>query len=278
VFVVNKYEEAARRPVQVHVVDGRGEPIAGAQVRFYAQGPRSSSNDPLEASTNAQGNAEIQLYPLEYSFQVTASGKNPANGNVTVDQAGDVPERKVTLYSALQGSIRVKWLRSVDGDGDESSTGETIIAVPAAQRGYNPMEFSPEMWLRPVQVKDQLALYLYHATFGYAYPGRSDASTWVGSVSVDTPDDDTQRWRITKEQFDALDLTKIDELKKAYPQAAETTAGPARTPGSRAFTAQEGSILVGTFQTRDPRMNRPVDITFKALVEKLAPVEPEDEP
>jgi hypothetical protein len=64
-FVVNKYDESARRLVRGHVVDSSGEPISGAQVRFYTQSPRSSSNDSLKASTDAQGVAEIRLYPQE---------------------------------------------------------------------------------------------------------------------------------------------------------------------------------------------------------------------
>jgi hypothetical protein len=114
--------------------------------------------------------------------------------------------------------------------------------------------------------------------YAFGYPGHGGATTWVGSVKVDAPDQEAEKWRITKERFDALDLTRIDELKNEYPRADETTVGQILPPGSRAFVVKEGDILVGAFEMRDPRTNRPVDIAFKALVEKLRPAEPVEAP
>jgi hypothetical protein len=277
-FVVKKYEEAARRSVHVHVVDGAGKPLSGAQVRLYSQSSRNSSAyDSLSANTDAQGNAEILAYPLEYTYRVAANGMNPAQGSLAVKETSAVPETKVTLYAALQGSLHVHWLRKTDGDGGESTTGNAIIEIPAVQRGYNPMEFGPEVWLRPAQVKGQLVLHLTTGMFGYAYPGRGRSTAWVGKVKVDAPDE-ADRARITAEQFEELDLNNFDELKKEYPRADEANLGPIPGPTATAIAAKEGDIFIGTFEIRDPRTNRPMEIVFKAFVEKLQPiVEPTEE-
>jgi hypothetical protein len=196
----------------------------------------------------------------------------PAQGSLAVKEASDVPQTKVTLYAALQGSLQVHWIRNTDGDGGESTAGESIVEIPAVQRGYNPMEFGPEVWLRPAQVKGQLVLHLNTGMFGYAYPGRGRPTAWVGHVKVGAPDEADRR-RITAERFEELDLTKIDELKKEYPRAEESNRVPAPGPPMMSFAAQEGDIFFGTFEIRDPRVNRPMEIVFKAFVEKLRPSE-----
>jgi hypothetical protein len=121
-----------------------------------------------------------------------------------------------------------------------------------------------------VQLKDQLVVHLLDGMTGYAYPGRGRASSWVGSVPVDAPSDAADRWKIAQEQFEALDLKQINELKKKYPRAEPANSAAIRSTGTTTFVAKNGSIFVGAFVMRDPRSNTVADIAFKILVEKLA--------
>ena len=229
-FVVKKYEESARRRVQMHVMDGEGEPISGAEVRLNPQLSRNSSeDDSLSADTDDSGNVEILAYPLEYLYRVTANGMNPEQGMLTVKEASDVPETKVTLYAALEGSLRVKWIRKIAGEVGESTTGEATVEIPAVQRGFNPVDFRTrglaearasqrpvgaarehrDVWLRFSRARQ-------YDSMGRNRQGRTGRRSRPGSNR--------------QSGSSALDLNKIDELKKEYPQADEADFAPVRGP------------------------------------------------
>jgi len=302
---VKRYAEDARRPVRIVLKNGAGEPIVAAQVTIQAMSARGSvSNHTLSGETDAEGRASIMAFPMKYSYQVRAQGFNPTGGNVELrPDAAESDEAKLQMYRAVQATIRLAW-QSTSPQGGGTTSGETTVMVGDGGQPNLPYGQDQTPWFRANQQKDRLTLQFtdspfgYHGPFGVIEPWvrvakmkeeTAESEADEGEATEKTSDDD--RSKDTKEvesnqankpnaleQFNALDLQEVDELKKTLPQPRLLGGGPAQGPRPpMVLPAEEGKIYIGRVQHRDMRTGHPIQLAFKVFVEEMSSDEDDKE-
>ena len=183
VLRVQRLTEADRKPIVVKVVDADGKPLEGATVTLSAQG---GMNMPT-GTTDADGKAEISLFPNNYSFQVTLRDYNPITQPLQVSLDAKKPiEVDVKLHRAIAATVKIVWRakpgfrpgmpRFQDG-GVTSGEFEQHVGpdAPGIQQGgpYGPH------WVRLMQSGDDIQLQFVEQMFlRRDRASQAGSSTW----------------------------------------------------------------------------------------------------
>ena len=85
-----------------------------------------SDEEEIAASTDAEGYAEIRVFPMNYYYRVAADGYNGESGNVRIQRESLPDEQRVTLYAVIRGSVRVAW---ISRQGDAKTTSDVVIQI-----------------------------------------------------------------------------------------------------------------------------------------------------
>lgn len=127
----------AKGTIAGRVVDAKGHPVAGAEVRAVSK----AGEDGGTARTDAKGNYRVDVAPGEYRLEVEAEGYATATLRDSVTaEAGHVTKvkRKVQLPESDQGSL-VRG--SVFTDGGRSLAGATVTIERVTADGAAPAAF-----------------------------------------------------------------------------------------------------------------------------------------
>lgn len=272
-FVVHRYDENAKTPFRVWIVDPKHQPIVGAQVTLQATSARGgTTNETLSSESNAEGRAEILAFPMRYSYSIQAEGFNHSGGTIELKpSAPEAEERQQMLHRAIQATIRLAW-ESTAMQGGGKTSGESTLQVDGGPP--RPYQYGQDTtpWIRPVQTNDRLTLQFIDSPFGYAGPfGAPEAWLRVVGAGAGEGEGEGQDIEAALEKFASLDLAKIDELKDKLP-TPRTTSGdqPGNPRAPKVVTAELGKTYVGRLQNRDMRTGQPVQLAFKVFVEEMS--------
>jgi hypothetical protein len=259
-LVVKRYNEDAKLPVTILVTDQAGKSVEKATVTLRPQ-ERDDDNKSQTASTDADGRATFQAFPMNYTYSVAAKGFKNEFGSVELKRGSEEADpQRVKLYPMIAATIRFAWSATSPQSG-ENTTNETTIEIG---EGIPPMPYGPETmnFLRPVQDRDQLMLQ-YAPQF------------WGGPMAMATP------WvrRAPKDLvaeaplalFKEFNLQKLDEVKDKWEVVDMSTENVRRGPHPPfSFAVQQGEIFAGQMPGRDPRNGQPTIVSFKVFVEKVS--------
>ena len=111
IFGVKRLTDEDRKSVVARVVDPEGKPLAGeATVAFTAANQMESQEGIPPATTNADGEAKIVIFPNDYSCQVSLKNYNPISQQIVVPLDTEEPiEAEAKLYRAISAAIKVEW-------------------------------------------------------------------------------------------------------------------------------------------------------------------------
>ena len=275
VFVVQRYDETAKRPFRARIVSHVGEPISGATVTLQAVSPSGNTSDhALSADSDADGRVEILAFPMKYSYRVQAEGFNFQSGNVELHGAGNAGattaggarEQQIKLHHAIQATLRVAWM-STAFQGGANASGETTLQVTGGSNTpYRYGQDTPQ-WIRPVQVEDRMTLQFINMPFGYQGPNASEAWVRIVEAAAEATEDGAAP-PAALEKFKALDLNKLESLKEELPQP-DTGGRPPGYSGPIVLPAALGNVYVGKLSNRDMRTGQLIQIAFKVIVEEM---------
>jgi hypothetical protein len=271
-FVVKRLDEKSKQPYRVQVTDAAGKPVSNAKVSLQITTQQGRSNEAASTTTDLDGRAELSVFPMKYTYSISATGFNYLNGSVEVvaDEAKS-KENKVQLHRAIEAKIRVAWLSTPinAGAGAGTTSGEGEIRATGSSIRYN--QFGPNQiqWLRTNQTKDRLILQFMSQPFGGpALPG---SAGWVRVVEPEGGATKSNGSKAAAEKYEKLDLKKVEEFKDRI--AAPKAAGPSTPnayPMSISVRAEPGKVYVGKMMQRDMRTGQPVEMSFKAIVDELS--------
>src|SRR5262249_19095656 len=72
-FVVSRLDEKSKKPYRVQVVDASGKPVAGAKIALQTtMQQRNGANEAASTTTDLDGRAELMVFPMQYSYNVSA--------------------------------------------------------------------------------------------------------------------------------------------------------------------------------------------------------------
>jgi hypothetical protein len=273
-FVISRLDESSKRPYRVQVVDSNGKPIAGAKVALQTTtSQRSSGSEAASTTTDLDGRADLLVFPMKYSYSVSADGFNYQSGNVEVP-AGDraIEEQNVKMHRAIQSKIRVAWLSTGVGNAGGGATTSGEAEIRATGSAVRANQFGPDSinWIRTIQQQDRLILQFINQPFGG--PPQFGSINWVRVVEPEVEKSDSDSKHKGQEKFDAIDLKKISELKDkiAPPKSINPVGAPGSYPGSVSVRAELGKVYVGKLMQRDMRTGQPVELSFKAIVDEMS--------
>jgi hypothetical protein len=301
-LAAKRFEEGDKVKFRVNVVDRERKPIVGARMTLMAYSPRGgNSEQPATTESDAEGWAEVLVFPMAYNYSIEADGFNGTGGRVELKPgAGEKHERFQQMSRAIQATIRAAWeATSMQGGGKTS--GESTISVGT---GVDPNQYAPNptSWLRPVQKGDQLTLQFMDQFFGYNNQFGQPPEAWVRVVddngeaklgsATDAPATDStaevkpadaavresakgdaekdKAKQSPLKTYNALKLEEIDDLKAKLPQPRMLPGGERTGPNPPLLlAAKAGGIYVGRLQHRDVRTGQPVQLAFKVFVEEI---------
>lgn len=269
-FVVQRYDESAKVPFRVHIVDVNKQPVVGARISLQATSPRGgSSSTPYTADSDSDGRAEVLAFPMKYSYSIQADGFSHSGGTVDLKAgAADPKQIEQQLHRAIRATIRLAW-ESTMAQGGGKQSGESTLEVDGGPA--RPYQYGQDQtqWIRPVQVQDRLDLQFVEAPFGYGPFGPPEA--WLRVVESEAEEEESPDAKARLDEFTEINLAKIDDLKDKLP-TPRTVAGnqPGNPRAPKVVTTKAGKIYVGRLQHRDMRTGQPIQLAFKVFVEEMS--------
>ncbi len=264
-FIINRFSDNAKVSYVVMVVDQQGTPIKGATLTLRPVTRKNDRTDSLTAETDAQGRAEINAFPMNYSYSVSAKGFNSEGGSVELN--ADTAKReaqRIEIYPMLSATIRVVWIAKSSQGEETATTGETALRVGVGTQPTMPYGHGPDSvtFLRPMQVKDRLTLQSGPPFF--AGPMMAGMTFWVRRA----PDELVKGSPL--EFFTGVDLKKLDELQdKLVLPEIERSPGPGQY-APIAFPVKQGEVYLGELPNRDVRTGQPTLASFKVYIEEIS--------
>ncbi len=235
-FVVSRMDEKSKRPYRVQVVDSGGKPIAGATIAVQTTTQqRSGVNEAESTTTDLDGRAELLVFPMKYTYSVSAEGFNYQSGSVEVPP-GDrkAEEQQLKLHRAIQAKIRVAWSSTGVGNAGEGATTSGEAEIRATGSSVRANQFGPDSinWIRTSQQKDRLILQFISQPIGG--PPQFGSNSWVRVIESEVEKNDSDPKTKRLEKFDSLDLKKIGEFKEklAAPKSVNPVGASGSYPGS----------------------------------------------
>ncbi len=272
-FVVQRYDDTAKQTYRAVVVDKSGKPIAGAKVVLQPANDRPSpqTGEVPAKLADSEGKVEIQAYPMRYNVMVSASGYKPEGQSVELKEGAAQEDQRFELYRTINGTVHVAWIMEGPQVNATITSSEADIEVKDGQPAPAPYDQNGPIWVRPMQVKDQLVLQFNLHQYGPPAPGAT-FGVWTAEAE-ETGEAGGDAKGKAKEKFASLDLNKFDELKKDLKpvQAGRGSSSRGRpvpsTPMQLQVPLEQGKVYVGKIPFRDPRNGQPVEVTFKLYVE-----------
>jgi len=272
-FVVHRYTDGDRRPVKIQVVDRDGRPVPSARVELASYNHGGGGKTPsLTSVADQDGRAELAAYPGGYSLSASADEFSAAREQVQLDE--DAPqgvERRLTMHRRIPALVRIKWISAALHPGATEVTSDEGVLEFNGKGGR--AHVPALMFLQPMQVQDRLQLTVNPMIFGRGFPLPGGAP-WLKVRTIDDPSDPADRSRAGQAAFDAVDLTRADQLPDDFRSVSLEGDGRAGPPGVVQAAANFGDVFVGRFTSRDPHTGQPVALTFKALIERPAGTAP----
>lgn len=277
-FQVKRLTDADRREVVVRVVDPDGKPLPGATVGFTPVSQFGRSEGIRPATTAAEGDAKLTLYPNNYQCQVSLKDFNSVSRMVVVAADG-APQDQIEfkLYSAIRATIRVVWrARMINQPGMPQFGNEAVMTGEFEQQagGAAPVfrggPFGPHC-IRLVQTEDDMQLQF---TEHMRFPNAAGAS-WVGrleSHESESSEDAKQAFdvKVAAELFNVLGLTELDSIVEEFKIKRTNLGMMPGAGGPVSLPVEAGDIFVGRMQSHDPQTGRPALVEFKILATELS--------
>jgi len=277
-FQVKRLSDEDRREIVVHVVDPDGKPLPGASVGFTPENQFGRSEGIRPATTSADGEAKLTLYPNHYHCQVSLKDFNPVSQRVVVAADGAPQDTiEVKLYPAIRGAVRVVWRAKIMNHpgmpqfGNEAvTTGEFELQAGGAAPVFRGGPFGPHC-VRLVQTEDNMQL---HFTEQIRFANAAGAS-WVGRLESNEADSSAAPDRefdikVAAELFDVLGLTELDAIAEEFKIKRTSLGMMPGAGGPVSLPVKAGDIFVGRMQSHDPQTGRPALVEFKILATELS--------
>ena len=269
VIRVKRLSDVDRRPVVVRVSDPEGKPLAGATVTFSMIGRSGVQGSEPAVTTIGDGAAKLNLFPNDYSCQVTLPRYAPIARSIVVPaDAKQAVEVDVQLDRAIVATAKVVWRsKAVMHPGmpqfqdDAVTTGEFELQIGHDAPGAFPRGHFGRQWVQLVQTGEEAKLQFFEQM---TFP-QADAS-WIGRwrrEAGNAREDSSDEADV--DVFDMLDLAQLDAIKNEI-KLELTNFG--RMPGRGApvvLPLEEGDIYLGRLSAQDPQFGRPAIIEFKIL-------------
>ena len=199
---VTRLSDADRQPVVVKVVDASGKPLAGAAVTCNLLSGSGGRAGMLPATTNADGEAKLTLFPNKYYCQVTLKDYCTVSQPIEVaSNAAEPTKVEAKLYLSITATIKVVWRAKLSVHpgmpqfgNDAVTTGEFEQHVGSGGRGAAPVGglFGPA-WVQLVQTGNEVQLQFQEQPMGF--PNPQGGSSWVGRLDRGA-EDETKAQRI----------------------------------------------------------------------------------
>ncbi len=270
-LVVARLDEKSKRLWRIRVVSSDGGPVAGAKVALQTTTQQGSrANEVASTTTDLDGRAELLVFPMKYTFQVSAEGFNYQSGTSEIrTDDRKVDEQKVELYRAARAKIRVAWSSTGTGNNGAGATTTGEANVQATGGAIRVNQYGGEImnWLRSYQQKDRLMVQFIGQQFGG--PGPFGGTGWMRVIEPEDGTKESDLKRKGLEKYNALDLKNIDEFKDKI-AAPNSTGSSSNYPGSVAVRAEFGKVYVGKLPQRDMRTGQPIELSFKAVIDEMS--------
>ena len=273
-FVVPRLDEKSKRPFRVQVVDASGKPIAGARIALQTTTQqRNGVNEAASTTTDLDGRAELMVFPMKYTYSVSAEGFNSGNGSIDVP-VGErkVEEQQVKLHRAIQAKIRLAWSSTGLANGGQGATTSGEAEIRAVGSAVRPNQFGPDTinWVRTSQQKDRMILQFISQPFGG--PPQFGSTSWVRIIESEDGTKESDLKRKGLEKFNSLDLKKVGEFKDKIepPKSLNPAGAPNNYPGSVSVRAEMGKVYVGKLMQREMPTGQPIELSFKAIVDQMS--------
>ena len=276
VLRVKRLSDADRREVVVHVVDPEGKPLSGATVSLNSISRSGGHEAGPPVTTAADGVAKLQLFPGEYSCQISLQNYSPSSQRVVVPaDAKQATSVDVKLFQAITAEIKVEWRsKSMIQPGmpqfqnDAVTTGQFEQQIgPGRPGGMIMGRFGPP-WVRLVQDGDEVQLQ-FTEQMNFPQAEVSWVGVWKREAEAASASRTVDQSAVDVEEFDMLDLAQLGSIREQL-QLKEINLGGMPGRGAPASVPVEaGDIYLGKINSRDPQTGQPASIEFKILATEL---------